>query len=437
MDKNQTQRNKKISLKELWTLFLTAAIPVICVGGASYFPYMLRLPLMYAVGIGFILTFIFSGAKIRLNTVTTSFILFLSFIGITCLYSIDAKTSFNLFLIYLTCASLLFIDLPKSVVSKILSIMYIFCTVIAISIILSALVKNCMNTYFWFIVNPSRSPETTNAILRELSFGSYSGFAREMGEAAYIMDIGLGISFAKYFSTGKLTKSEILITLLFFAAVMLTGKRTMFLIPLFCICIFIAISNLKSKLFKVIVLLFIAFIAIGAIMMFVPQMSNVINKFLDNDNMENLGGRASLWPYIFAMISQYWFFGGGFGSYNEFAYQDGLRVNGGKWEYNAHNSYFQLLGETGIIGVLLFAAFAVSALVFTFRLIRKIKDDPDSLKLSYFSLYVQIMVLIYATTGNPLYTKQIIFTWLFSIGISLTISRTCNKENPRSLLRNG
>ena len=45
-----------------------------------------------------------------------------------------------------------------------------------------------MLKYFWFIINPNHSEQVAQAIQNELSIGAYSGFAREKGEAAYIMN---------------------------------------------------------------------------------------------------------------------------------------------------------------------------------------------------------------------------------------------------------
>lgn len=63
-----------------------------------------------------------------------------------------------------------------------------------------------MTKYFWFIVNPGRSVEVTKAINKELAIGSFSGFAREKAEAAYIVNVGIAVSFSRYFSNGKLEK---------------------------------------------------------------------------------------------------------------------------------------------------------------------------------------------------------------------------------------
>ncbi|MDO4831594.1 MAG: hypothetical protein Q4A46_08990, partial [Clostridia bacterium] len=61
-------------------------------------------------------------------------------------------------------------------------------------------------------------------------------------------------------------------------------------------------------------------------------------------------------------------------------------------------------------------------------LLKLIKDDQELQKFLYFSLYIQIMIFVYATTGNPLHTRQIIYIWAFAIGISLVVGRTFNKE---------
>ena len=97
------------------------------------------------------------------------------------------------------------------------------------------------------------------------------------------------------------------------------------------------VAHIKSKLFRAASVIIIAGIGVIFIKMFVPEMANIFNRFLDQDSMESIGNRDELWKYIFMMISQYTLFGAGFGSYNEYAYQNGLRVYGAKWTYNAHN----------------------------------------------------------------------------------------------------
>ncbi|MGN0450338.1 MAG: O-antigen ligase family protein [Ruminococcus sp.] len=421
----------KITIKKILYSLLIVMIPIICVGGASFFPYILRLPLIYATAILFLASFVFSDLKIRLNFPSICFLLLVSYIGISVFFSIDSKTTINLLLIYLSCATLLFLDLPENITHKIISVIYVICIVIAFSIVISVFIKNCMNTYFWFIVNPSRSATVTAAINKELAIGSYSGFAREKAEAAYIMNVGIAISSAKYFSKSKFEKYQLFFTFVLFAALILTGKRTFFIVPIICFLVLILIAKVKSKAIKFICIALIFVFCVFIIMMFFPNMANIFNRFMDSENVETIGNRNVIWKYMFLMISKYWAFGAGFGSFNEFAYKNGLRVYNEKWEYNAHNSYIQFLGELGVVGTILLGLFIISALYITIQLIRK-EERISRLELLYFSLYIQIMVAVYSVTGNPLYTKQILFVWLFSIGLVLTV-RNCSTVNVKKL----
>lgn len=421
----------KITIKKILYSLLIVMIPIICVGGASFFPYILRLPLIYATAILFLASFVFSDLKIRLNFPSICFLLLVSYIGISVFFSIDSKTTINLLLIYLSCATLLFLDLPENITHKIISVIYVICIVIAFSIVISVFIKNCMNTYFWFIVNPSRSAAVTAAINKELAIGSYSGFAREKAEAAYIMNVGIAISSAKYFSKSKFEKYQLFFTFVLFAALILTGKRTFFIVPIICFLVLILIAKVKSKAIKFICIALIFVFCVFIIMMFFPNMANIFNRFMDSENVETIGNRNVIWKYMFLMISKYWAFGAGFGSFNEFAYKNGLRVYNEKWEYNAHNSYIQFLGELGVVGTILLGLFIISALYITIQLIRK-EERISRLELLYFSLYIQIMVAVYSVTGNPLYTKQILFVWLFSIGLVLTV-RNCSTVNVKKL----
>ena len=155
---------EKIKFVELWHFFLMVALPLICVGGASLIPYKLRLPLIYLTGVMLLAIFIFSGKKVKLHPVNVSMLLLVVFIAIQTLYSYDPKSTLNLLILYACGTTLLFIDIPENVIHKIITIMYVFCLVIALSIIISIFVDNCMLTYFKFIVNPNNTPSVTQAI---------------------------------------------------------------------------------------------------------------------------------------------------------------------------------------------------------------------------------------------------------------------------------
>lgn len=426
----------KIKIKELWILFITFAIPLISVGGASAVPYHLRLPLIYSVGVALVFAFIFTDTKISINVPNIIFAALVLYIALTMPFSLDQKTTMSLFLIYLSCFPLLFLNISPDKTQKIIFVCYVICIVIAVSIIISVPIKDCMNKYFWFIVNPTRSPAVTRKILNQLALGGYAGFATDMGEAAYIMNIGVAISFAEYFTRGKFTKKNLGLTVLFLCALALTGKRTYFITAIICFLAFMIVSKVKEKFFKIASIGLASAVAIFSIMMFIPSMANIFYRLSDVENIALMGGRTSLWEYAYQMISEFPIFGGGFGAYNEYAYQNGLRTYEQKWTFNAHNSYLQIFGELGIVGFSLLALFMLSSLVVTVMLLKKMSKKGDkNINLVYYSMYIQIMTLIYSLTGNPLYTKQYIFTWLFAIGIVLNLNRREKETAPRLRLQ--
>ena len=133
--------------------------------------------------------------------------------------------------------------------------------------------------------------------------------------------------------------------------------------------------------------------------------------------------------YLQHDIDEYWLFGAGFGSYNQYAFSHGLLVNNAMWKYNAHNCYLQILGELGIIGLSLFITFIISSLFISAKALRTANNNGDKAQIGamYFSLFNQLLMTIYSFTSNPIYTKQILFIWLFTTGIALNIR---NRQNP-------
>lgn len=414
---------QNITLKKIWQMLLVVIIPVICVTGGSAAPYAVRLPLIYAVGIVFLIVFILSDIKIELNTITVSAAMLVAYIGISVFYSYDSDETLQLLLIYACSFTLLFIDLPRSYFSKILTIIYVISAVIAFSILISAVIDNCMLKYFSFIVNPTHSAEVTRLITKELSSGAYSGFAREKGEAAYIMNIGTAVLMARYFAFGRLAKKDIFMLLAFLFALMLTGKRMLFVVVIVAFCSFMLISQVKNKAFKLLCVFMVALAALFVIMMFVPKVANIFVRFLDQDNLGTMGDRDVLWSYLFMMASAFPVFGAGFGSYTKYAYEHGLRIGGDKWSYNGHNSYLQVFAELGAVGSVIFAVFIISAFVFTLKAIKKFKDEQENLYLCFFSLYFQILMIVFSLTSNPVYTKQVTVLWFFSIGMVIYLCR--------------
>ena len=110
----------------------------------------------------------------------------------------------------------------------------------------------------------------------------------------------------------------------------------------------------------------------------------------------------------------------GYGSYTTFC-----ASNGFEWNYMAHNIYVQLLGEVGIIGFIIFITFFVNDIIKTIKSIKK-ECNEQNLQLLYFSLFMQIVFLLYGLTGNPLYFPQQMMVYIICISI---LSNIRNKRS--------
>ncbi len=411
------KNEKKFTIADLWYTFLALALPVICVSGASPIPFALRPYLIYATGIGFVLAFIFSGIKIRLNSVTVLGFLLVSYMSISLFYSYDAAATKSLMFIYICSFTLLFTDMPTDKFELVLKICYVLCIVMAFSIIISVFINNCMLRFFSFIVNPLHSPSITAAIQRELSEGTYSGFVRERTDAAFVMNVGIAISYSKFFSQGKLKKLDVFFLAIFIIAMIFTGKRMLFVVSVICFAIFMLISNIKNRFFKTSVIVLLAVSLVFMASMFVPQVSSFLSRFLDSENLSTIGQRDMLWNSMISMFKSNPVFGAGLNSFNSYAYNHGLLVGNREWTYNGHNSYLQFLAELGVVGFAILVMFIAVAFYTSIKLLKAVRDNRLYSKIVYFSVYIQVLIAVYALTGNPLYSRQMVVMWFLSIGM--------------------
>ena len=134
-------------------------------------------------------------------------------------------------------------------------------------------------------------------------------------------------------------------------------------------------------------------------------------------------GRTKLSAYAFDMFEEKRITGKGLNTYNYYIKNRGYRVKTkwnqtGIWNYNAHNIYYQVLGESGIIGIVLFADFLIYNMYNTIKLIFKIgKKNNKNKRLLLFSLYIQLLIVTYGITGNPLYSPYQFIFYIIAINI--------------------
>ena len=303
--------------------------------------------------------------------------------------------------------------------------MRILAFTVAISIVLSTFIENFVIRYLWVIVNPLRIPSTIVRIQNELNRGSYSGLAGEQAQAALIMNVGIAIKFAIPFSGGRLRKRDFFELVLYFVALILSGKRMLFVIPVLVGAAALLFSKMRHKFTKAVWLLLGLAAVLGVTYFFVPQMAIMYKRLIGNASSkyyDPLSGRGELWKYSIQMFQERPLLGYGFGSYNAYAYDLGDLRDGQRWNYFAHNCYLQLLGETGLVGTALFTGMLVYALAITVKGFQRSTSTQGKYYLM-FSFYLQLMFFVYCLSGNVLYYKEQVFLWFIAIAMSFNVER--------------
>ena len=260
--------------------------------------------------------------------------------------------------------------------------------------------------------------------------GAISGLAYEKGYAAFLCNMGLGVLFAKLFVKG-FALTRLLQIVGVFAALMMTGKRTLFLIPVMGLIVFALFFSKKHKFSIALGLSFALVMSLAVADSLIPQVSLVFDR-LFADNGDLLSGRQVIWTYAMQMFESSPLIGRGFLSFNSYINAHGFRYYGLLWSYQAHNVYLQLLAELGIVGFLLFVI-----LLFTlaFGLIRSFliwKDTQGAEPVILLTaVYWVMLIAVYSLTGNTIYYS----CQLVVLGICIAMYQTFRYK--KALWNNG
>lgn len=412
---------QKLGTINLTKIMLLLLAVVGCTGQSLFVSY--NMTICYVATLLGVIILIIRKKIEKIEGIHIWFLLVTLYIGgsiLTSKFSIQTTAYFRLFL----CIELVFlIGLKEEYKLYFINLCKGLASIVAISIIMEVIIPNLFTEYFWFIATPKHDMGVLATLSKNIARGYYSGFACEKSAAAYIMNIGLACIGAEYFTNEKMKKINYIWAMLYLVGILLTGKRMLLAIPI--VIYIIALLSLKKKnkittiVGSIILGIAIFYIASNAI----PQLGVTFQRFSMYED-DTLRGRDNLWLYALALFKTYPFFGVGYGAYNKMASMWGLTTGDGiAWSTNAHNIYYQLLAETGIIGTCLFVFLFVMGIVTTIKKI-KMFNRNDYKQILLFSLFVQMITLLYGLTGNPIYTVN----ELIMYGISLTFIAKCTLE---------
>lgn len=210
-------------------------------------------------------------------------------------------------------------------------------------------------------------------------------------------------------------------------ALLLTSKRAHVLFGVATLIIVYYIANSEKRLkksFKLMMAAVVVIVVLNLVADYIPALSNVFERFQtvgsDNASLSRLIMWGQAWSMFIAnpLIGTGWY---------GFRYKSGLSTLTGATA-GCHNMYIELLAETGIIGFGLFVFAMFFSLILTIRNINSLSgcDDKNKRKIRWalaVSVAIQIFVLLYGMTGNPIYDSTFCF---YAVAIAINISFTSN-----------
>lgn len=264
--------------------------------------------------------------------------------------------------------------------------------------------------YFGFIY-PKLSMISSQEATRLTNFYA-SGYMTGITAHYSTNGIYIGLGIIPFFICAVLEKyylkkkrfTVFIVFLLILLSLALTGKRAhlLFTLAALIIVMYFYYSDQKySRVVKILFYLILAFITIYIVSLFIPEILNAYNRILQGIAENNLdNGRDALSNYALVAFTSAQVFGHGwawFSQYNVVSPGD-----------HAHNTYYQLLCETGIVGFTIYVGFLIIILVRDVRFLIKIcrrKQDfiPRDRVVVCCAVAYEIFFMMYMVTGNPLY----------------------------------
>ncbi len=325
---------------------------------------------------------------------------------------------FKLLLVYLF-MSMLMLNFPKS-------IEYFFVVVCAVLLLTYKHREETYDFLFkWLVVIGVfysitvywqwLSPNTFNAVLRgfvsynvymqalegPIVYGDFPGFACESNRAGLSIAPAAAFSFAHLLNKNSVINKTkyLIIFLLTYGSFFIIGRRAFILFFPACVLgILIYVLFTKRNIFSKLA-------GVGIILLSIPVgylvlLNKVISILSNNGKVIDLSNREAYWKLAFKMYHTNHLFGTGMRSYDVF-YQDMTHRN--LVFAGAHNCYIQLLGEIGIIGVVLYFGAILYVCYLSIRNVKYyVKNGDDTKNTNYMiaTLMMQCLFLMLALSES-------------------------------------
>lgn len=230
---------------------------------------------------------------------------------------------------------------------------------------------------------------------------AYAGFSAYTPDAAYFSALIFGFVMldllkAKSNATKKYLLLDIILSILALYSVILTSKRGL---AVALILAFVLTYLIMKRMSVKAILSIVIIVCIGMLALyFFSDNNTAVSLFLQRfdaaEGTDLTTGRTTIWANAISACTN-WIWGMGTGSaYTIFS--AGL-----------HNIYLQLIFEHGVLGFLIYIAF------FIYNLKNAIANNNPR------SIYVQLIMLLYGFTGNPIYSTSFFIVYILYTIISI------------------
>lgn len=285
---------------------------------------------------------------------------------------------------------------------------------------------------FYFLIFPNQYTYMMNFYgyypvgTYNLKTGYHAGIANHYSSNGIYISVCLMVIVCDYFSkksSMKLSVKQIATILIVFIGLLLTNKRGVLIWSVLALIFTWLIINRNKigSLFKIIVVLFVAVGVLQLIIEIVPQVGSVFERFKTIGEDYASRERLMMWALALQTFFKHPILGVGFTKFRDL--YNFYIFKGGRYErLDAHNVYFQMLCETGIIGTALYIVALIILFFATIRLIKyfkHIKDENINFGLT-FSLCIQIFYILYSLTGNCLY-DFVFYFYVFAMAITSSL----------------